>query len=219
MSTAESTLDGLAILDTLRPKVQNFCREYIIDRNGKQAAIRAGYSPKTAHVQASQHLSKLNVRLAVDALTRQYTEALDLTAARVMAQCACISFVDPRIFFNDDGSIKKPKDWDRRWAGAVSSYNARKKEITFHPKVPALGLSARMLRLVDADAGPVHTQGTFVVICPADAQPDQWMAFAKEQMAQIAPPSTPVIVNPGAGDNDISSTNGHHGTHTHNGDG
>jgi len=51
--------------ETTRPltaKEKRFCEEYIIDCNGAQAAIRAGYSPKSAKVIASQNLTKLNLR-------------------------------------------------------------------------------------------------------------------------------------------------------------
>lgn len=50
---------------TLNAKQQAFSSEYAVDNNGKQAAIRAGYSPHTAEVQASQLLSKLKVQDAV----------------------------------------------------------------------------------------------------------------------------------------------------------
>lgn len=45
-----------------------FCREYVIDSNGKQAAIRAGYKPDNAEVQASQHLTKLKVKEEISRL-------------------------------------------------------------------------------------------------------------------------------------------------------
>jgi phage terminase small subunit len=44
----------------LTPKQQRFVAEYLVDLNGKQAAIRTGYSAKTAEQQASRLLS--NVR-------------------------------------------------------------------------------------------------------------------------------------------------------------
>ncbi len=49
----------------LNPKQQRFVEEYLIDLNGKQAAIRSGYSPKTAEVQASRLLSNAKVSEAV----------------------------------------------------------------------------------------------------------------------------------------------------------
>lgn len=46
----------------LTAKQQRFCDEYLIDLNATQAAIRAGYSKKTARVIGQQNLSKLAVR-------------------------------------------------------------------------------------------------------------------------------------------------------------
>jgi phage terminase small subunit len=46
----------------LTAKEKRFCEEYMIDLNGTQAAIRAGYSSKSAKVIASQNLTKLNLR-------------------------------------------------------------------------------------------------------------------------------------------------------------
>lgn len=45
-----------------------FCREYVIDSNGKQAAIRAGYSEHTAESQASRLLSNVKVKVEIDRL-------------------------------------------------------------------------------------------------------------------------------------------------------
>jgi len=66
--------------NVLNDKQQAFVREYVVDLNGTQAAIRAGYSPKTADVQAAQLLAKFKVREAVDAelariATKTETEA------------------------------------------------------------------------------------------------------------------------------------------------
>ena len=45
-------------MSKLTPKQEKFCREYIIDLNATQAAIRAGYSKKTAQEIGSENLSK-----------------------------------------------------------------------------------------------------------------------------------------------------------------
>src|SRR3990167_7518348 len=42
-----------------------FCREYVIDWCGKAAAVRAGYSEKTARIQASELLSQPNIRAEI----------------------------------------------------------------------------------------------------------------------------------------------------------
>jgi hypothetical protein len=56
-----------AALAQLPAKRRKFVIEYLCDLNGTQAAIRAGYAPASASVQASQILSILKVRAAVDA--------------------------------------------------------------------------------------------------------------------------------------------------------
>ncbi len=52
-------------MSDLTPKQARFVEEYLLDLNATQAAIRAGYSKKTANEQGSQLLAKLSVRQAV----------------------------------------------------------------------------------------------------------------------------------------------------------
>lgn len=72
-------------------KVARFVAEYVIDLNGKQAAIRAGYSPRTAESQASRLLSNAKVKSAVAAAKRKIAAKLDLTAKKVLADIDRIS--------------------------------------------------------------------------------------------------------------------------------
>ncbi len=46
----------------LTPKQQRFCQEYLVDFNATQAAIRAGYSKKTANEQGSRLLANINIK-------------------------------------------------------------------------------------------------------------------------------------------------------------
>jgi len=180
IATASPMVDGLAILATLSPKIRNFCREYVLDYNGSQAAIRAGYSARTAASIASQHLTKIKVQQSVCALAKRQADRLDLTHERVTTEVARISFVDPRTFFTDEGRLKKPKEWSH-WAGAVASYNGRKQEITFHPKVPALTLAARITKLIGSDETPALPPGSYMIMVPATSNQDQWLKLAEVQ--------------------------------------
>ncbi|KOP29491.1 terminase [Exiguobacterium sp. BMC-KP] len=60
----------------MTPKQQRFCDEYLIDLNATQAAIRAGYSEKTAAVIGVQNLTKLNIRSYIDERMKSKTTAL-----------------------------------------------------------------------------------------------------------------------------------------------
>ena len=52
--------------DTLTPKQHRFCVEYLKDRNGKEAAIRAGYSVNAAAQQAYELLKLDKIRAVID---------------------------------------------------------------------------------------------------------------------------------------------------------
>lgn len=79
--------------DKLTPKQAAFVREYLVDRNGTQAAIRAGYSEKTANEQAARLLANVNIKeemakgeakhaercaVSVESLTDELNEAIDI---------------------------------------------------------------------------------------------------------------------------------------------
>lgn len=52
----------------LTDKQEQFCQEYLIDLNATQAAIRAGYSEKTANEQGAQNLAKLSIQARIKEL-------------------------------------------------------------------------------------------------------------------------------------------------------
>ncbi len=64
----------------LTAKQQKFCEEYLIDLNATQAAIRAGYSQKTANEQASRMLAKVNIQ---ERIAEKQSEASDRTSITV----------------------------------------------------------------------------------------------------------------------------------------
>lgn len=72
--------------DKVNNKHELFCREYVVDYNGTQAAIRAGYSKKTAHVQASALLRNPKVLTRVRELQKEQTERLAISQDWVVLQ-------------------------------------------------------------------------------------------------------------------------------------
>lgn len=69
----------------LTSRQERFVREYLIDLNGTQAAIRAGYSEHSAKQQASQLLDIPLLALRVEALKDERAAALAITATDVLA--------------------------------------------------------------------------------------------------------------------------------------
>jgi phage terminase small subunit len=68
----------------LKPKQQRFVEEYLVDLNGKQAAIRVGYSAKTAEVQASRLLSNAKVSAAIAEARQKLSERTEITQEWVL---------------------------------------------------------------------------------------------------------------------------------------
>lgn len=68
----------------LTPKQERFVREYLIDLNGTQAAIRSGYSQQTANEQGSRLLAKGHVQARLKELGGTIAEKLGIDAAYVL---------------------------------------------------------------------------------------------------------------------------------------
>lgn len=69
----------------LNEKQKMFCNEYIVDFNGTQAAIRAGYSKKTANRIASENLSKLDIQEYIKELIDNRNKRTQITQDEVVA--------------------------------------------------------------------------------------------------------------------------------------
>lgn len=68
----------------LTAKQQRFVAEYLIDLNATQAAIRAGYSERTAEQIGYQQLQKTSVAEAIELAQLYRAEKLELTADKVL---------------------------------------------------------------------------------------------------------------------------------------
>ena len=68
----------------MNEKQKQFCEEYIIDLNGTQAAIRAGYSKKTANEQAAQLLAKLSIKEYIQKIKNERSERVKYSQDELM---------------------------------------------------------------------------------------------------------------------------------------
>ena len=73
-------------MDALTRKQARFVEEYAVDFNGTQAAVRAGYAPRSARVTASRLLTKVAIQEAVGALQRHSAEQLRITRERILEE-------------------------------------------------------------------------------------------------------------------------------------
>ena len=70
----------------LTDKQEMFCKEYLIDLNATQAAIRAGYSKKTANEQGSQNLVKLSIQNRIAELKEQRAKRIEIDSDGVLKE-------------------------------------------------------------------------------------------------------------------------------------
>jgi phage terminase small subunit len=108
----------------LSPKQEQFCREYLIDLNQTQAAIRAGYSAKTANEQSTRLLANVNIQARISELKKEREDRTEITADRVLQQFCDIADYRIEDIMDFDGQecmFKPMKDWPKSARTAISS--------------------------------------------------------------------------------------------------
>ena len=131
----------------LTPKQQLFVKEYLIDLNASQAAIRAGYSERTSREMGYELLTKPHVQEALQQAQKKREKRTNITADRVLEQLARVAFSDIGEFVEFDGTtvtIKSSKDVDGTVLSEVSATPAGLK-IKLNDKMKALELLGRHL--------------------------------------------------------------------------
>lgn len=73
--------------------------------NATQAAIAAGYSPHTAHVQGAQLLKRLNIQRRFEVQESDIVERSGLTLESTLEQLRRMVEFDPRVLYDDDGTL------------------------------------------------------------------------------------------------------------------
>ena len=109
----------------LTTKREMFCLEYIIDLNATQAAIRSGYSEKSANRIASQMLSKLDIQGRIAELKAQRVDSVSLDAKYVLNRLVEIDTLDVIDILNEDGNIKAISDWPKSWRTSISGLDVQ----------------------------------------------------------------------------------------------
>lgn len=147
----------------LTAKQKRFCEEYIVDLNATQAAIRSGYSEKTAKSIGQENLTKPDVSEYIEHLMGKRSERTEITADMVLKEYAKIGFsniadylkVEERTVMSEEHGIQTYKmvnifqtdEIDRTKLDAVSEIRQTKDGIALklHDKKGALDSIARHL--------------------------------------------------------------------------
>ncbi len=105
----------------LTPRQAAFVAEYLVDLNATQAAIRAGYSARTAEVQGPRLLGNVRVAAAIGQATTRRLTRLEVQGDRVVAELARLGFSDIRRVFDAEGRLLPPRAWPDDLAAAIAS--------------------------------------------------------------------------------------------------
>ncbi len=98
--------------DNLTAKERRFIEEYLIDLNGTQAAIRAGYSVGAARQIAAVKMTKVVIRAQIDAALKERSERLRVTQDQVIQELKLIGFSRMKTFARWNVSGVSFKDSD-----------------------------------------------------------------------------------------------------------
>ncbi|EIW8636490.1 terminase small subunit [Klebsiella pneumoniae] len=104
----------------LTDKQEMFCCEYLIDLNATQAAIRAGYSAKTANRTASENLSKPDIQSRIAELKEQRNDLVGINATYVLNRLVEIDQMDVLDILTSTGELKPVTQWPKVWRTTLS---------------------------------------------------------------------------------------------------
>lgn len=105
----------------LRPKQQRFVDEYLVDLNATRAAIRAGYSEKTAEQIGYQLLQKTSIAEAIQQAQKARAAKAGITADRVLEEVRRLALSDVRGLFDERGNLRPIRELSDEQAAAVAS--------------------------------------------------------------------------------------------------
>jgi len=91
--------------DKLTDKQERFCNEYVVDFNGTQAVIRAGYKEQSAAEIASENLRKPQIKARIKELSKEYISQLEGRKLRIIKELEGIAFGDGNIKTDNEGNI------------------------------------------------------------------------------------------------------------------
>ncbi len=114
----------------MTPKQERFVAEYLKDLNATQAAIRAGYSKKTAEVQGWRLLRNAEISALVFQSKTRQLESADLTATRVLEELRRLAFSDVTGLFDEQGNLKPIHTLTPEQAAAIASLEVVQRNLT-----------------------------------------------------------------------------------------
>jgi phage terminase small subunit len=104
--------------------------EYLKDSNATQAAIRCGYSAKSANVNGPRLLVNAGIAAAIAEAQAKRLGRLDITADRVLREVANLAFSDVRAWFDENGALLPIHELPDNVAAALGSIEVQRQRTT-----------------------------------------------------------------------------------------
>jgi phage terminase small subunit len=192
-----------------------FVREFMVDRDATQAAIRAGFSAKSAKQTGWRLLREPAVRAAIDAETEARAERVGLTADQVLAELKVIGLSSVDDYeVGPDGRLRVRAGRPPEAIRAVSSYRLKRLategggeaellDLKLHNKLEALKLAALHLKLFgegDGSAALIQQKVFLLPVMPASAEEWQRLTQARRALPpgkELSEPETQGTVEDG----------------------
>ena len=176
--------------DTMRQRERDFVLNYIANGfKGTEAAVMAGFSPRSAHVQATRLLKKDKVRSAIEALMRDKVMGANEALYRLSmhARADVTTFlglsIDEIKKRQDSWLIKKIKATTVRHGDALVEERV---EIEVHDPQSALGLIGKHLQLFVDRVEHTGAEGGAIEIRRASELSDDELAAMLQAMQKRA---------------------------------
>ncbi|HEM6924111.1 TPA: terminase small subunit, partial [Providencia rettgeri] len=178
------------------------CREYLVDLNATQAAIRAGYSDKTARSQANRMLTNVDIEKRIQELMNNRSDRLDVDADYVLKRLVDIDQMDVLDILHDDGGIKPIHEWPKVWRTSLSGIDLAEmfeskdgerdlvgimKKIKWPDKVKNLELLGKHIKVqafkeqIEQKVEATHN----IMPVPSCDNVDDWEKAAQQQQGEV----------------------------------
>ena len=153
----------------LSDRQRAFISEYLVDRNGTKAAIRAGYTPRAARQQAVVLLSNPNIAAEVSKGLEQRLRDVDISAGEILLELYRLATSNLADAFDAEGRLLPIQEMPRELQGCIAGVEVIRKnvdasdgvvdvvhKVKLWDKNKALETLAKYLGLLIEQSKPVH---------------------------------------------------------------
>lgn len=109
----------------LNDKRARFVDEYLIDLNATQAAVRAGYSERTAYSQGQRLLKDVEVQAQLQKRMQDRQQRTEINADYVLKRLVEIDQLDVVDILDNTGNFKPVLDWPKEWRQTLSGMDVQ----------------------------------------------------------------------------------------------